>query len=535
MTKKFIADNKITIQHPEMTKYTQIVQRVRAVCGFSCLDALHKEIWQEMGRRGLGHLPCPLTSSLLLDPQIYHSEAFTKAERDNIPMWRDGANGKVIQEAMVEVARCRLFDHNVLASGVQKALFSNGNQWTALARLNGPPHWHIDSVLQSEFGPKEGWNDSVKSTWKGTWIGEHDVELSKMSSLLPSNLDGQPHQMQSRVKGLFSPVQQLLHARQTEAQRMHATQEEREAAAKKKAEEEAKEKAAASGVPDVPDVREDGDVTEDLCPEADAAAKRKMCEQMNAQAKRRRESDMEQSFLLAAAAILRNRLVVVDSLASAKAWMESSSKSGYKCRIAYCDWTQCQSLVSKGSFSKVLCTQPSCRFQETMANNILTLPMTSIIGTVLTRSAGVSLEKFHEKMASSFGRPSSLFVPIAMPGAFLKHIKSATKRALGPHIDVQERSGVEYTMRMLGAKNANPAEDGLELPPDEDEDDDQEEDAEVADVHDGVAEQDVSSLETMTIENFKKAFGRDALLVVGAMFQHSSKSVRRACSWIPSL
>ena len=66
-----------------------------------------------------------------------------------------------------------------------------------------------------------------------------------MSSVLPSNLDGQPHQMQARLKELFTPVQQLLHARQTEAQRMHATQEEREAEAKKKAEEEAKEKAAA--------------------------------------------------------------------------------------------------------------------------------------------------------------------------------------------------------------------------------------------------------------------------------------------------
>ena len=414
VTKKFITDNKIIIQHPEMNRYQQVVQRVRAVAGFTFWDAIHKQIWQEMGRRGLGHLVCPLAQALLLDSHIFTSEAFTKAERENIPMWRDGANGRAIQEAMVEVARCRLFDYNVVA-GVQRSLFGNGNQWTALARLNGPPHWHIHTVLEKEFGPKEGWRDSAKATNKSLWTGDYDVELSKMSSVLPSNLDGQPHQMQARLKELFTPVQQLLHARQTEAQRMHATQEEREAEAKKKAEEEAKEKAAAECALEVPDVHDDGDVTEDLCPEADAAAKRRMCEQMNAQMKKKREADMEQSFLLAAAAVLRNRLVVVDSFQAAKSFMESSSTSGYKCRVAYVDFTQHGSLVSKGAYTKVLCTQPGARLQEAMAQNVLTLPMTSIIGTVLSRSGGVGLEKFNEKLANAFGRPSSLFVPVAMP------------------------------------------------------------------------------------------------------------------------
>merc|ERR1712242_250141 len=95
--------------------------------------------------------------------------------------------------------------------------------------------------------------------------------------------------------------------------------------------------------------------------------------------------------------------------------------------------------------------------------------MTSLIGTVLSRSGGVSLEKFNEKLATAFGRPSSLFVPVAMPHASLRHIKSATKRALGPHTDVQERSGIEYSMRMIGANqpNAHEVSEGLEIPVDE--------------------------------------------------------------------
>ena len=85
VTKKFITENKIIIQHPEMNRYQQVVQRVRAVAGFTFWDALHKQIWQEMGRMGLGHLVCPLTQALLLDSQIFTSEAFTRGERDNVP------------------------------------------------------------------------------------------------------------------------------------------------------------------------------------------------------------------------------------------------------------------------------------------------------------------------------------------------------------------------------------------------------------------------------------------------------------------
>ena len=87
VTKKFIDDNKISIDHPEMRTYQRVVQRVRAVVGFGCWDELHKKIWQEMGMRGMGHKPCPLTSALLLDPQILSSAAFSsKVDKENIPM-----------------------------------------------------------------------------------------------------------------------------------------------------------------------------------------------------------------------------------------------------------------------------------------------------------------------------------------------------------------------------------------------------------------------------------------------------------------
>ena len=523
VTKQWLTDNKVLIDHPEMKNYARVVARVRAVVGFTQWEELHKQVVQEMGRRGMGHKQCPLTSGLLLDPAILSAAAFsTKGEKENIPVWRSGENAAVIQSAMVEVARARLFDHGFHEERCKKALFANGLHWTAFARINGPPHYHLDMCLQKEFGPMASWQDSVQSLRKAVWNGEHDADLAKICSLLPSNIDAQPVQFHARLKELFAPIQQLVHVRATEAYRLHSTQQEREEAAKKEAEEEAKKQAATEkvDVDDVLGVREDGDVTDDLCPEADSAAKRKTCDQMNAMAKKKRDADLAQAVLLAAASILRSRVVVVDSMAAAKLYMESSTKEGYKVRICYTDFTQHPSLVSQGQYSKVLCVQPNAKFQQELAEKVLAMPMTPIIGSVLSRAGGVTLESFNEKLGSAYGRPRSMFVPVAMPPSFLKHIKSASRRALGPHIDVNERSGIEFSMRMVGARSTDMTSDGLQV----DADDEVEEDMDEDDQNDGAGDADmVTPIEVMTKENMKKAFGRAALWMLGAMFQHTEK------------
>jgi len=145
------------------------------------------------------------------------------------------------------------------------------------------------------------------------------------------------------------------------------------------------------------------------------------------------DADLEHSMLLAAAAILRNRLIVVESVATAKLYMESSTKSGYKCRIGYPEFTQHHNLISKGVYSKVLCTQPTVKFQQEYGDKINALPMTSIIGTILSRAGGVTLESFHEKLSKAYGRPQSMFVPVSMPPAFLKHIVCIEARLGAPH------------------------------------------------------------------------------------------------------
>ena len=141
VTKKFLDKERAAIQHPEMNNYNKVQLRVRAVLGFHEFPLLHKSISEELGRRGLMHKAFPLPSSLLLDPNILTSDGFSSpSEKTNVPMWRDGASGRELQIAMVEVAKCRLFEYNMVESVCNgtKPLFANGLLWAAFARIAGP-------------------------------------------------------------------------------------------------------------------------------------------------------------------------------------------------------------------------------------------------------------------------------------------------------------------------------------------------------------------------------------------------------------
>ena len=95
--------------------------------------------------------------------------------------------------------------------------------------------------------------------------------------MLPSTLDGQPTQMKSQLSTLFPPIAQLVHAQQREAQSLQSSAQ-RAAEERKKQEEADAQQEAAQSKPEVHDVhgvREDGDVTEQICPEGDSAAKKK--------------------------------------------------------------------------------------------------------------------------------------------------------------------------------------------------------------------------------------------------------------------
>ena len=242
VTKRFLEDKKAKIMHPEMFNYLKVVMRVRAVNGFHEFELIHQEITEEIGRRGLAHKPYPLTASLLLDPNILTSDAFAGNEKNSVPQWRDGCAGRELQKAMVEVLRRRLFDHSMINTTTNggKMVFANGSNWAAYARLNGPPHYHMDTILEKNFDQPTRWADSVKAFHAGLWTGDHDTELCKLNSLLPAPLDAQPSQMQKRLCDMFPPLLHLLQTKESEAARLASSKEQEDAARKKDQEEDEK-------------------------------------------------------------------------------------------------------------------------------------------------------------------------------------------------------------------------------------------------------------------------------------------------------
>ena len=277
-------------------------------------------------------------------------------------MWRDGAAGRELQKAMVEVACKRLFDVGALDQCVSsgRGAFSSGTAWAACARLLGPPHWNMDSVLERHFGMRDQWSDSVRALHRAVWVGDHDLEIVRLSALLPATLDGQPIQFQKKLSELFSPILTVMQQRDTEAQRLQtAAERQKEAAA---AEAAAMQSESSMSMPSMLSSQSaviDGDVTDDLCKDQDSASKRALCEQLNKDAKKKQADALQAQVCFAAAEVFRSRVVVVDSTASAKAYMESCCKDGLRARVVYLDWTQYASLQSKGAWSKVLSRQPS--------------------------------------------------------------------------------------------------------------------------------------------------------------------------------
>ena len=536
VTKKWLDSQKAAIAHPDMKTYNTVQTRVRAVLGFHEFEEIHQTITAELGLRGHLHKAFPLTGTLLLDSNILTSDGFvTQAEKQNVPQWRDGAAGRLLQKAMVVVAKSRLFDFDLLdpICNSSKVLFVNGLAWTSFARICGPPNYHMDAILERTFGAKENWSDSVRAFRIAIWAGEHDPDISKLAALLPASLDSQPTQMQRRICETFPPLLAIIQQKDSEAHRLTMQQKNKEEE-RKKHEAEAAEEEKRNELPAAPDVH-DGDVTEDLFKNADNAEKRKLCQTMNMDSKKRREAAMERDFHKAAAAVFRQRVVVCESVAAAKAYMESNSKDGIKSRVCYLDLTMLPNLQASGEWSKLLLKQPSKATQEDLARKVMGLPCTAITGSLLCRSSRARVDKLMDDLSCNFPAryEKTLFVPIDVPAKLARALKSAASRALGPDGDHQEKSGVELTLRSVGGRGSL-SDDVLE-----DEDApataasavpvvaaDPEEEEVDADKEEEVFEETAIEglpLDSLSRSQMRGLFGREALAVMGALFQHTSK------------
>jgi hypothetical protein len=206
VTKAFLLGKKASVIHPQMRGYSELALRHRFLKGFcqEARDRLRSNLVIEIGRRGLASKPFPLSRQVLMDAAILVSDGFPPGkERDNIPAWRDGAAGRMLQCRMVDAATTRYFTHELWKNSDRSSnsLFSSGSTWAGFGRL---AH-HVDALLQASFGGQASWPDSVTCFHRDLWRGEHDFELTRLASLLPSNIDNMPSKMQESLKAQSPP------------------------------------------------------------------------------------------------------------------------------------------------------------------------------------------------------------------------------------------------------------------------------------------------------------------------------------------
>ena len=89
--------------------------------------------------------------------------------------WRDGSAGDTLQRRMAAVAAQRYFEFDFASS--DKPLFATGQQWTGFARLVG----YVETVLENDFGPKNGWPDLATGFHRELWRGEFDPILGTLA------------------------------------------------------------------------------------------------------------------------------------------------------------------------------------------------------------------------------------------------------------------------------------------------------------------------------------------------------------------
>eukprot|EP00959_Pyramimonas_sp_CCMP1952_P126253 2640528-Pyramimonas_sp.AAC.1 len=70
--------------------------------------------------------------------------------------------------------------------------------------------------MDRTFGPPASWSDSVRALNKAVWTGEHDAEIAKLASTMPSSLDA--IQIERRLAESFQPMVHLVALHQTETQ-----------------------------------------------------------------------------------------------------------------------------------------------------------------------------------------------------------------------------------------------------------------------------------------------------------------------------
>jgi len=75
---------------------------------------------------------CPANPSILMEPALLVAAAFEReSDKVQVPAWRDGAAGEILQIRMAQLMGERYFDYELYKSDKQGKAFKSAADWVA--------------------------------------------------------------------------------------------------------------------------------------------------------------------------------------------------------------------------------------------------------------------------------------------------------------------------------------------------------------------------------------------------------------------
>jgi hypothetical protein len=345
---------------------------------------------------------------------------------------------------MVTFLKDRYFNYDFHKSSDRPgSVFAAGSHWVSFSRL-AP---HIIAVLDTRFGPRASWPDSMATLMRELMRGEHDKECVRLCVQLPANLDLTPAVMQKRLTEMFVPLARALRSLLEQAALENADMQQ-----KKPLQDDTTTPGAlvANGAIDESAVG-DGDVTDVLASQASLKEKVGIVNQLNKDAKLKREKDTRRLVLDACMQLLRSRVVVCANTELLKCYMESQ-QAGLVARTVIVDGTMIASRQS-GDKSRSMCLAMTKSVQEDLAKGIKILPATPVVGNVLIRSGNHSVDILEKHLQNTHSHRLHCVVPVVVAEKEMRFIRSGIRRANGPTDD--EASGIDFIQRTIGKRRVN--------------------------------------------------------------------------------
>ena len=487
-------------------------------------------------------MPCSLLvvcpGKLLMSEAILTSDALIGAAKENVPEWRDSARGRKLQLTMMDDAYDRCFNLDVHGE-----LFKDGDTWAHFSRVK-------PMVLQAlilEHGNATGWPPLIVNFWNEIRKGEHDAEILIVSQTVPSTLDLQViGQQAATISLLFKTLRaKSLALKQLASIRVLDPPVASIATGDQGGEDHVldqqsrdQEMVEFTGVrSELGAEHRDVDVTQQVDSQGKLtpAQKVQLVKDLNAQEDKKAADKTLTLILEAAADIWRFSVKVVPNADEAVSYMQSEKHGGLQARMCLVDFTMWSNCLTS-SKSRLLAKEPSAEVQTTLAGNLKMIPKTPIIGHGLLRFSNCDGYTLLGHIAKTLPHKRFFLVPIAVPGAYQRTMKSGASRCTGPSDETQDRSGVSFFMRTIGhAKgslnqkmNRKKDDDDVEEVDDEEEECDEDDMVGEAGSPEGVRTAMHQDVEILPAQDLRTIFGEQVPDAHQVLFQHTSRITAEA-------